>query len=312
MSPPGWHKDPGYTGIGPAQERWWDGAQWTDQLRAAPADTRRRRARIGAAVTAAVVVLAAVGGGIYLLTDGPDSGHAPDAATAPSKAPSGAPERPGMPDGSGGSSEGDGGDGGSGNGGEQDPGQQQPPQTEDGYATDAASGISIPVPKGWTGESGTVGAGVTIGKYTCPSGSGTGGKAAKCVRGGVFSEPAVALKISATNARAAAEKDIAGNAKESYGDTSSGITSHKLLKSAAVTVAGQKGYLVRWKVVTKKGDDGYVQSLAFPSPQAEGMLIVVRSGFDINAKAPALSVMDDITKGIKAASTSGTGSGEGA
>lgn len=39
------------------------------------------------------------------------------------------------------------------------------------------------------------------------------------------------------------------------------------------------------------------------------MLVVVRSGFDINSKAPELSVMDEITKGIKAAS--GTGSGPG-
>ncbi|MFJ5292544.1 DUF2510 domain-containing protein [Streptomyces sp. NPDC088348] len=309
MSPPGWHRDPGYSGIGPAQERWWDGAQWTDQLRMPPAATRRRRVRIGAAVTAAVVVLAAVGGGIYLLTGGSDSGHTPDAATAPSKAPSGAPSRPGLPGGGGGSGQNGGGSGGGGE--DQGPGQQTPP-TEDGYATDAASGISIPVPKGWTGQSGTVGAGVTIGKYTCPGGAGADGKDTQCVRGGVFSEPAIALKISTTDPKTAAKKDIAGNAKESYGETSSGITSHQLLKSEAVTVAGRQGYLVRWKVVTKKGDDGYVQSLAFPSPGADGMLIVVRSGFDINAKAPALSVMDRITKGIKAASTSGTGSGQGA
>ncbi|WP_405914428.1 DUF2510 domain-containing protein [Streptomyces sp. NBC_00963] len=306
MSPPGWHSDPGYTGIGPVQERWWDGAQWTDQLRMPPAAARRRRLRIGAAVTAAVVVLAAVGGGIYLLTDGSGSGHTSDAATAPSKAPSDAPSRPGIPGGGGGS-----GQNGGGSGGDDGPGLQAPP-TEDGYATDAASGISMPVPKGWTGQSGTVGAGVTIGKYTCPNGSGANGKTAQCVRGGVFSEPAIALKIKTTDPEAAAKKDIAGNAKESYGETSSGITSHQQLKSEAVTVAGQQGYLVRWKVVTKKGDDGYVQSLAFPSPGADGMLIVVRSGFDINAKAPALSVMDQITKGIKAASTSGTGSGEGA
>ncbi|MEV6796277.1 DUF2510 domain-containing protein [Streptomyces sp. NPDC051320] len=299
MSPPGWHTDPGHTGIGPVQERWWDGYQWTDQLRVPPASLRRRRVRIGAAVTAAVVVLAAVGGGVYLLTDG--SGNtAKSAAVSPSGPPSGAPSRPGSP-------------GGSGGGGEsRNPEQQDPltPQTEAGYATDAASGISIPVPKGWTGQSGTVGAGVTTGTYTCPTGTDDSGKAATCVRGGVFSAPAAALKLSATNARAAAQKDISGNAQESYGDTSGGITSHQQLKSEAVTVAGQKGYLVRWKVVTKKGDDGYVQSLAFPSPSASNLLVVVRSGFDINAKAPKLSVMDDITQGIKAASGSGTGSGQ--
>ncbi|MFD7946174.1 hypothetical protein ACFV5K_25030, partial [Streptomyces sp. NPDC059744] len=88
------------------------------------------------------------------------------------------------------------------------------------------------------------------------------------------------------------------------------ISSHQQLKSEPVTVAGQKGYLVRWKVVTKKGDDGYVQSLVLPSPHSADMLVVVRSGFDISSKAPSLSVMDEITKGIKAASGTGSGSGQ--
>ncbi|MFJ2089420.1 DUF2510 domain-containing protein [Streptomyces sp. NPDC087901] len=290
-SPPGWHPDPGYTGFGPIQERWWDGTQWTDQLRVPPATIRSRRIRIGAGITAAVVVLAAIGGGVYLLSD--DSGKTDNTATAPSTSPSPAPSRqPGAPGGSGGSG-----------GGDESPGQQLP-QTEDGYATDMASGISIPVPDGWKGESG-MGAGVTTGTYTCPGDSGE-----TCVRGGVFSAPAAALKLSTTTAKATAEKDIATNAEQSYGgEIYDGITSHQQLKSEAVTVAGQQGYRVRWKVVTKNGDDGYVESLAFPSPQAKDMLIVVRSGFDINAKAPALSVLDDITKGIKAAS--GTGSGPG-
>ena len=286
-SPPGWHPDPGYTGFGPLQERWWDGTQWTDQLRMPPAALRGRRIRIGAGITAAVVVLAAIGGGVYVLTD--DSGATGNTATAQSASPSPDPSRrPGAPGGSGGG---------------ETPEQQQP-QTEDGYATDMASGISIPVPDGWTGESG-MGAGVTTGTYACPGDSGE-----KCVRGGVFSAPAAALKLTTKTAKATAEKDIATNAEESYGEKIyGGITSHEQLKSEAVTVAGQQDYRVRWKVVTKNGDDGYVESLAFPSPHAEDMLIVVRSGFDINAKAPGLSVLDDITKGIKAAS--GTGSGPG-
>ncbi|MEU8623503.1 DUF2510 domain-containing protein [Streptomyces sp. NPDC048669] len=292
-SPPGWHPDPGYTGFGPIQERWWDGSQWTDHLRVPPATVRSRRIRIGAGITAGVVVLAAIGGGLYLLTD--DAGKKTEnTATAPSTSPSPAPSRqPGAPGGSSG-----------GNGGGNENPKQQQPQIEDGYATDLASGISIPVPDGWKGESG-MGAGVTTGSYACP-----GDTEQKCVRGGVFSVPAEALKLSTKTAKATAEKDIATNAKESYGEkVYGGITSHQELKSEAVTVAGQQGYRVRWKVVTKDGDDGYVESLAFPSPHAENMLIVVRSGFDINTKAPALSVLDDITKGIKAASGAGSGPG---
>ncbi|MFC9627059.1 DUF2510 domain-containing protein [Streptomyces sp. NPDC056930] len=287
MSPPGWHPDPGYTGIGPIQERWWDGNQWTDHLRVPPAAIRRRRMRIG--ITAGVVVLAAIGGGLFLLSD--DSGDSKEhAATAPSTPPSGAPGRgPGAP----------------GGGGESRAPEQQVPQTEDGFATDLASGISLPVPDGWTGRSGIAGAGVTTGEYACP-----GDTSQECVRGGVFSMPAKALKLDTTTAKATATKDISANATESYGEKIyGGITSHQELKSGPVTVAGERGYLVRWKVVTKSGDDGYVQSLAFPSPRSTDTLIVVRSGFDINAKAPRLSVMDDITKGIKAAS--GTGSGPG-
>ncbi|MER5360666.1 DUF2510 domain-containing protein [Streptomyces sp. NPDC002785] len=284
-SPPGWHPDPGYTGIGPVHERWWDGNQWTDHLRVPPATIRRRRMRIG--ITAGAVVLAAIGGGLFLLSDNSDDKNE-NAATAPSIAPSDAPGRgPGAP----------------GGGGREGGGQV--PRTEDGYATDLASGISLPVPDGWTGRSGIAGAGVTTGEYACP-----GDTSQECVRGGVFSMPAKALKLDTTTAQATATKDISANATESYGEKIyGGITSHQELKSQPVTVAGEQGYLVRWKVVTKSGDDGYVQSLAFPSPRSKDTLIVVRSGFDINTKAPELSVMDDITKGIKAAS--GTGSGPG-
>ncbi|MFE2944097.1 DUF2510 domain-containing protein [Streptomyces sp. NPDC059255] len=311
-TPPGWHPDPGHSGDGPRQERWWDGSAWTDELRAAPTGQwdqpaappyppapppvpRNKGRRIAVGATAAVVAMA-LAGGFYLL--GRDGGGTDAVGRAGSgSAPSTAPSQPGegspAPDGPGGP-------GGSGGGGNGAPGQ---PETEDGYATDGASGISIPVPDGWTGESGPVGAGVTTGTYKCP-----GDTSQSCVRGGVFSVPAVALKITATNAKAVAEQDIDTNAKESYGGATYGeISSHEELKSEAVTVAGQRGYLVRWKVITSKGDDGYVQSLAFPSPASPKVLVVVRSGFDVNDKAPELSVMDEITQGIKKAAGTGAG-----
>jgi len=50
-----------------------------------------------------------------------------------------------------------------------------------------------------------------------------------------------------------------------------------------------------------------VESLAFPSPTNKDMLVVVRFGIDINTKAPKVSVIDEITKGIKAASGGGSG-----
>ncbi|MFJ9031909.1 DUF2510 domain-containing protein [Streptomyces sp. NPDC102274] len=332
-TPPGWHPDPGHTGEGPRQERWWDGSAWTDEVRAAPPaewdppaaapspatpppaappagpaypaapypaapppGARRGGRRIAIGAIAAVVAVA-IAGGFYLL--GRDGGD--NEAGRVGSDPSAAPSRPGQ------QSPAPGGPRGGGPGGESGPPQQQP-QTEDGYATDAASGISIPVPDGWNGESGAVGAGVTTGQYECP-----GDTSQSCVRGGVFSAPAAALEIDATTAKAAAEKDIEANAEESYGGTIYGdISSHQQLKSEEVTIAGQKGYLVRWKVVTSKGDDGYVQSLAFSSPRSPELMVLVRSGFDVNDKAPKLTVMDEITKGIKAAAGTGSGgSGQG-
>ncbi|MCX4656530.1 DUF2510 domain-containing protein [Streptomyces microflavus] len=303
MTPPGWHPDPGHSGKGPAQERWWDGAQWSGHVRASPAAARRRGIRIGVGVTVGAVVLAAIGGGVYLLGED-DGGRRGIAVASPSTTPS-APDGSGAPDG--GNKDGENGSGGNGGGeedGGQGPGEQLPP-TEPGYATDLAAGISLPVPKGWTGKSAPVGAGLTTGEHACP-----GGADKTCVRGGVFSAPAVALKLTGGSPEEAAKKDIAVNAEESYGGDSYGkITSHEELKSGAVTVAGQKGYAVRWKVVTEKGDDGYVESLVFPSPSSKDMLVVVRSGFDINKDAPKLSVLDEIVKGIKAASGAGAGNG---
>jgi hypothetical protein len=58
-------------------------------------------------------------------------------------------------------------------------------------------------------------------------------------------------------------------------------------------------------VVTSKGDDGYVESLVFPSPADSSKLVVVRFGVDVSDEAPKQSIIDEITKGIKKSSISG-------
>lgn len=346
-TPPGWHPDPGHTGEGPRLERWWDGSAWTDEVRsgapedfsvpevwgspdapplpAMPPGSGNRGRRIALGVSAGVVVLA-IAGGFYLLgrngSDDNASAAGGSTASAPPAQPGQGNQAPGGPQGPDGSTGGQGGpggglggaggDGGLGGGGlgggsGEAPGgggglPQQPP-AEKGFATDAAAGISIPVPKGWTGQSAPAGADVSTGNYKCP-----GDATQVCQRAGVSSIPS--LNKDGATAKATAEKDIGLNAKESYGGKVYGkISSHQQLKSEEVTVAGQKGYLVRWKVVTSKGDDGYVQSLSFPSPSTQGVMVTIRSGFDVNDSAPKLSVMDSITKGIKAASGSGSGQG---
>ncbi|MFB7240905.1 hypothetical protein CW362_22105 [Streptomyces populi] len=328
VTPPGWYPDPGQTSDAPTTERWWDGKAWTDQVRpvgsaaawgppAHPAypsgagpypayapSSPRRGLRTGIAVAAAVAVLAGIGGGVYALTSddgrggsaasqdsaGPDGRGGPGGPGGQEGGPNGAPGGPGGSDGSGGS------------GGQTPaPGGSEQPETDPGYATDVYNGISIPVPDGWTGRNGAGTASVsTKDTYKCP-----GDTSQDCQRGGAYSAPAKAQKLKSTTAEAAAKEDISKNATESYGKGYGSITSHTELASKAVTVAGEKGYLVRWKVVTSKGDDGYVESLVFPSPADPASLVVVRFGVDISSEAPRQSVIDTITKGIKAAPGAG-------
>ncbi|MCX4903705.1 DUF2510 domain-containing protein [Streptomyces sp. NBC_00878] len=310
-TPPGWYPDPGQTIDSPATQRWWDGRTWTDQTRPAESGAiwgphafppgspypgahpggPRRRVRTSIAVAAAVAVLAGIGGGVYALTTNGDSGGDEASNTQPLPTPPGG--TPGQDGGSqGGPSGPDGGE-------SQIP---QPVPSEEGYAADPINGISLPVPEGWSGETIQVGAQVTSkDSYKCP-----GDTTKDCTRGGAYSAPALALELKATTVEAAAKEDIAKNAEESYGGKSYGkITSTDELSSKAVTVAGQKGYAVRWKVVTSKGDDGYVESLVFPAPGNAKQLVVVRFGIDISSKAPKQSVIDEITKGIKESATGG-------
>lgn len=313
VTPPGWYPDPGHTGEGPQAERWWDGATWTEHTRAtgAPASgfgpapygqfgtqtpygapgpfgspqPAKRRGPWPVGIAIGVVLLAVIGAGVFALArDDGDGGKKDVPAAAPSPDRSRAPQREEPSPGP-----------------SQDP--QRGPQVEDGYVTDAVSGIKIPVPEGWDGATGEAGASVTTGEYACP-----GAPDSSCVHSGVFSAPAAALKISGEDPEAAAKADIKPNAEAAYGGGSYGtVSSHEEVASKAVTVAGQKGYLVRWKLVTSKGPDGYAQSVAFRSPTT-GKLVMLRYGLDIGSGSPSQQVVDKITAGITAAAA---GSGNG-
>ncbi|GAA2572503.1 hypothetical protein GCM10010304_09260 [Streptomyces roseoviolaceus] len=284
---------PGYTGAGAYPG-----------YPATPPTARGSRLRIGIAVAAAVVVLASIGVGVYALTGDGGSGG----GSATSQGPGGPGGTGGQggpfggPGGSGGSG-GNGGSGGSGGSGGQSPSPErsEPPKIRSGSVTDAVSGISMPIPKGWYGQEITVGAQVTSDdSYKCP-----GDTSSTCTKGGAYSAPALALGTKGSTAEEIAKADISANAEESYGGKSyGGITSHDVLAAKAVTVAGQKGYLVRWKAVTTKGADGIVESLAFPSPANAKQMVVVRFGVDADQKE---SVLDDIAKGIKVSTGSGNG-----
>jgi hypothetical protein len=257
-----------------------------------PPPGRRRGLRTGIAVAVAVAVLAAIGGGVYVLADGDGSSG--------SSAGSRQQEGPGSGDGNdpfGGP--GDGGDGSS--PAPDSPGRSEPPTIDSGSVPDPVSGISLPIPDGWSGQQLSVGASVTSDDaYKCP-----GDTSATCTKGGAYSAPAMVLGTEGSTAEEVAKADIEANAEESYGGKSyGGITSHQELASKAVTVAGQKGYLVRWKAVTSKGADGYVESLAFPSPADAKRIVVVRFGVDTDGPQ---TVIDDITQGIEVSSGGGGG-----
>lgn len=326
-TPPGWYPDPGHTGNGPAPERWWDGSAWTDHTRAAQAagpaaygypqqDTApgaygypqqaqqqpgygypqgapggfgpvppggpgqggggRKRGPMIAAIAGAAVVVAAAVVGITLVTGG-DAPHddpkpAPTAKASDTPSPepattSAAPE---------------------------------PAPTEDeDTLLDALNSIAIPVPDGWHKDEFSRETDLYTGPYNCK-----GEESKQCLRGKVLSETAAGF--SETTAKGIAEADIEKNIEATYGkgsygdkDRYGGIEHHEELKSEKVTVAGQQGYLVRWKVTNKKGPDGIAQSVAFPSPGGAGSMVVLRFNFDVGGQAPPLTAMDKILEGIK-------------
>lgn len=280
----------------------------------------RHGLRIGIAVGIAAAVLIAIGVGTYALTTGggDNGGQASQQGSGgPGGFGQGGPEGQNGQDGGqgfpfggsgGGSGSGGSGSGGSGGSGGADggaspsPNQSEAPKVRGGgRVPDSVNAISLPVPDGWTGQAGQVGAQITSDdSYKCP-----GDASDTCTTGGAYSAPAVVLGTSGSTAEAVAKADIAASAKESYGGKTYGsITSHQVLASKAVTVAGQKGYMVRWKVVTSKGADGYVESLAFPSPANARQIVVVRFGVDVGQKE---SVIDTITQGIKVSSGGGSG-----
>ncbi|GHF68513.1 hypothetical protein GCM10018790_52990 [Kitasatospora xanthocidica] len=249
-----------------------------------------------ATAVAALLGLGAGSGITYLAMDGhgdkakPTAQHVPKGGFGPWDGYPGGPGGPGGNDGGSGDG-GSGGNGGNGNGGSGD-GKGNGKGNGNGKvrpnadtAIDVVNRLTLPVPNGW--QAGTTGKGyamITVGSYTCADGNG------ECTLGGVNTGR---IDGGGTDVQAAAKADIAAVAKESYSD----VTGHQELKSEAVKVNGKDGYLVRWKVDAPKGNNGYVQTVVFPSADGKG-LVSVHFGFDIADKAPDVAVMDTIVKGI--------------
>lgn len=247
----------------------------------APVPVRRKPAKpVLVAVAAAALVGLLVGSGVtYLAMDGK------------SERRSAHQMRPEARPGGGDRAEGDG-------GASKAPGTPGGKSRNPGLAVDAVNRISLSIPTGWTGGTTKAGfAGLTIGSYDCASGSG------ECSLGGVATG-----QLKGTDAKQAAEQDITTAAEESYGK----IKSHEQLKSEPIAVDGRDGYLIRWKVDAPEGNDGYVETVVFPTADGKA-LASVHLGFDIDDKAPKLTEMDRIVESVKAfTGRPGEGGGTGA
>jgi Protein of unknown function (DUF2510) len=314
-TPAGWYPDPKPSDPANPGKRWWNGTDWTVSTKtdevltattatasyadhafpavAVPKPPRKRRPALVAGAVAAVLGLAVGSLTTYLIMEGR---HTSTASSLPSQGSGNGGQSGGGQSGGGQSSGGQSGGGQSGGSGGSGGGLAAGP------AVDVADGISLPDPgTGWTGATTQDGhAALVYGSYTCAGSSG-----GTCSYAGA-STSTLTASVSA-GAKAAATADMAKAVSDSYGT----ITGHTQLESQPVTVAGRAGYLIRWKVDAKVGNNGTVEDVVFPN-SAGTQLIAVHLGFDISPKAPPVSVMDSIVSGIQDYSGgSGTGGGTG-
>ncbi|MEU3664379.1 DUF2510 domain-containing protein [Streptomyces sp. NPDC032940] len=310
--PPGWYRDPS----APHQERWWDGTAWTEHRRApegfgapvpppepptvpltagaGPGQRRPggRRAKAVALTGAAVALVAAIATGVVLLGEDDDPGSR--ARTLPTATASTAPEPPrtASPTPS--------------------PTPSEPSADDPAVVEDQLNGITFPLPNGWVRPEHVSEDDVmmtTDGTYDCPGDGGV------CRHGLVISRTVTAN--AETSPKILAEQDIEDAAEDAYdhdvldSKPYGGITSHEVVGSGPVAVAGRAGYYVRWRVTTAKGPGGYVQSMVFPSTVGTESPVLVRYVFDAGEDGPPPADMDRITKGIRPTGDAGTGGGVG-
>ena len=317
-APSGWYPT-GETGPdGLPVERWWDGAAWSAMVRplgggtgTASAGGRRKSAARSLIAAAVVVVLVGGGLGAYFALHKTNTSNTASTSTQPGQtsAPNG---NGGL--GGGGTNGGTGGTGGGGLGGGAGSGSASPAPTVTGGSgqtvSDPIDQLTIPVPSGWTGSSGSAsGEGswpsLSTGPYTCPSAlaqsNGSSSAAAQCTRGGV--SLTTTTGASGATVQSVATSTITSLASDNYGK----LTSHKVVSQGAITVAGRTGYQITWSVVPDyTGPGGTVEDIVLPVPSQSTYFTVIDIGVDNSSQAPSLSsVNSGIIQGITDSNAAG-------
>ncbi|WP_354639812.1 DUF2510 domain-containing protein [Kitasatospora camelliae] len=157
---------------------------------------------------------------------------------------------------------------------------------------DMVHGWRVPVPAGWQTRTSSTGSSafLTSGSYEC-------GMSAPCVRAQFSIE---ALNVPGTDAKSVAEAATAVYAPQVFGD----LADHRELTSGPVAVSGAIGYAVRWYVTPKEGAKGYVTVVAVPA--GAGTFTLLHGGADDDPQAPRPAVVDQIVAGIRPSSGSTT------
>ncbi|MFD4654269.1 DUF2510 domain-containing protein [Kitasatospora sp. NPDC058444] len=172
------------------------------------------------------------------------------------------------------------------------PATPKPLPTVKSTVPDAEHAITVPVLDGWEVSGSPPHSTVYLGtgRYTCPDGG-------SCIRGQFSVEKDI---VQGTSPKAAADARMPDYAGQIF----SGVSSHTDAGSGYVSVAGALGYATRWHIRTTDGTQGYVLLAALPAKG--GGYVVMEGGVDDNPAAPDFAVLDQILKGIKQDSTSGS------
>ncbi|MED7826995.1 DUF2510 domain-containing protein [Streptomyces chiangmaiensis] len=306
MATSGWYPDPWHEGGGPAGYRWWDGTAWTEHVQAPqppqpPGGGKRRRGLVVGLIAGALVLVAGGVTAAVVQTGGDGGGKAPSAhgsASPDRHAPSPSASHRAQPSPSGSAGE------DRHSGGSRPPGRR-PAVT--GHVDDTVNGLRVPVLRGWRGTSTKTGAGLGYGTvYHCPA-----VPADYCLPGGAYTR--VIAHPGDLTLKELAQAEIGEVAQSTYGTNTSGvkdyggITGHRRTAEGAVTVAGRKGYFIRWKVSTGKGARAVVEAVVFLSPRVQGRYLLLGFGFDDNSKGPSVTDMQWITDGIERLDGGGSG-----